>query len=113
MTPDYLCLSILRNHGATIILNAKDFKLWTIDQEMGTADPALKDVEAKGDDRNYNSLNNYPSRPANLALKDYMQKFRDWNGCQADYKMTVGRETTTHACTAKTASHRPSTAPHS
>jgi hypothetical protein len=60
-----------------MILNVKNFKLWTIDQELGTADPALKDVEAKGDDRNYNSLDNYPSRPANLALKDYMQKFRD------------------------------------
>jgi hypothetical protein len=60
-----------------MILNVKNFKLWTIDQEMGTSDPALKDVQAKGDDRNYNSLDNYPSRPASLALRDYMQKFRD------------------------------------
>ena len=43
-----------------MILNAKNFELWTIDQGMGTADPALKDVEAKGDDYNYNSLDNNP-----------------------------------------------------
>jgi hypothetical protein len=77
MRPDYLCLSMLGNHGTTMILNVKNFKLWTIDQEMGSADPALKDVQAKGDDRNYNSLDNYPSRAANLVLNDYMQKFRD------------------------------------
>jgi hypothetical protein len=72
MKPDYICLSVLGHHGAAMILNVKNFKLWTIDQDMGTADPALKDVQAKGDDSNYNSLDNYPSRPANLALKDYM-----------------------------------------
>lgn len=77
MKPDYICLSMLGNHGATMILNVKNFKLWTIDQEMGNADPALANVQAKGDDSNYNSLDNHPSRPANLALKDYMQKFRD------------------------------------
>jgi hypothetical protein len=77
MKPDYVCLSMLGNHGTTMILNVKNFKLWTINQETGNADPALADVQAKGDDSNYNSLDNYPSRAANLALKDYQQKFRD------------------------------------
>lgn len=77
MKPDYICLSGLGDHGVAMILNVKNFKLWTIDQEMSNADPALTDVEVKGDGSNYNSLDNYPSRPANLALKAYMQKFRN------------------------------------
>ncbi len=50
-------------------------KLWTIDQESGNADFALKDME-KQVSKNENSLDNYPSRPVKDALRDYMQKFR-------------------------------------
>jgi len=77
MKPDYIPLSALANHGTTMILNVETLELWTVDQETGTADPALEDIQAKGDENNDNSLDNYPSRSATLALKDYIKKFRD------------------------------------
>lgn len=53
-------------------------KLWTMNQESGNADFALEgDRKEKDVSKNPNSLDNYPSRLARDALRDYMQKFRD------------------------------------
>lgn len=52
-------------------------KLWTIDSESTTtADFALQDLDWPESD-NWLALTSYPCRPARLALRDYIQKFRD------------------------------------
>jgi len=77
MKPDYILLMTLGNHGAIMVLNTNNYKLWTIDQEMGSsADFALENVVVQQVNNDL-SLDNYPSRTARLALRDYMQKFID------------------------------------
>jgi hypothetical protein len=105
MKPDYVCLSMLGNHGAIMVLNVKNFRLWTIDQEMGNRDPALANNPARGDDSNRNSLDNYTSRPAKLALNS-----ETWSGCLEDCSTVAGREIITLYFTASMVSHRCSTA---
>ncbi|KAH8592925.1 hypothetical protein B0O99DRAFT_628459 [Bisporella sp. PMI_857] len=78
MKPDYILLMNLGSEGdgAMMVLNTKNYKIWTIDKFNGNADPATKDIDSEFADRKeYPSLDNYPNRSARKVLRDYMNKF--------------------------------------
>ena len=86
MKPYYVLLSRVGNHGLVMVLNVRNFYLWSIDQEGGNADFALPDFENQILN-NGNPLDNLPSRQARNALRDYIQRFRTWSGCPVDSGM--------------------------
>jgi hypothetical protein len=95
MHSEYICFSSLgvNGMGAILVLDVKNcrfrrtlmipahltnmpaVKLWTVDNEFGNVDPALKDLPPNND-LNWMSLDQYPSRSAREALRDYIQRFR-------------------------------------
>jgi hypothetical protein len=69
-------LNQLGNHGTLLILNTENRHLWVIAEQTGSSDPGLRHV-AGMKTVNQNSLDQAPSRPATVALRDLMQKFID------------------------------------
>ncbi|KAI1264364.1 hypothetical protein F5Y18DRAFT_427986 [Xylariaceae sp. FL1019] len=77
MRPWYVTLSEVGNHGSVMILDTKTYEMWLINQEGGTADPALAGVPGKDiTTSNQNDLNLTPSRPAAEFIRDMITRFR-------------------------------------
>lgn len=91
MSPDMVLLSSIGDEGTFMVLNVQNstftfsrslkdandviVKMWTIEQFGGKADPATRDQDNFGAVGNWLSPEQYPSRLAREALRDYMNKF--------------------------------------
>lgn len=74
MLPDYVSLSLGPEEGSMMVVNVQNMKMWTFQME-GNADPATQHIANKEDTANWLSPEQYPSRLARDALRDYINKF--------------------------------------
>ncbi|RDW93402.1 uncharacterized protein DSM5745_00724 [Aspergillus mulundensis] len=81
MRPWMTALSRLGNHGSVTIYDAKEHRIWIIDQEgWGTTDPFFDGEELDQDIKegtNRNSFEHLPSRPAGDVLRDINRWYRE------------------------------------
>lgn len=73
----YTPLVNMGNHQSVWIYDAKQHRIWSIDQEWAaSSDPALRGIENSPDHRNRNRIEYIPSRPAGEFLRDIVKWLR-------------------------------------
>ncbi|KAH9891446.1 hypothetical protein F4778DRAFT_751613 [Xylariomycetidae sp. FL2044] len=77
MRPWFATLTDCGNHGSIMVLDTKTNRMWFIDQLGGTNDPQLKQTsQSPRETQNMNDLEQYPSRPAPVFLRDMINRFK-------------------------------------